>query len=99
MSKFEIFWNQFTLGGYKNFLEGLKNTALIALFGLLIGFLLGCVIATVKLIRNPVGRPIVIDAFRPLSPDWTQHRLGGGSDAYLRHEQRRVYVGNASKRY
>ena len=63
MSKFEIFWNQFTLGGYKNFLEGLKNTALIALFGLLIGFLLGCVIATVKLIpkKNPM-----VDFFKTL---------------------------------
>ena len=63
MSKFEIFWNQFTLGGYKNFLEGLKNTALIALFGLLIGFLLGCIIATVKLI--PKKHPVV-DFFKAL---------------------------------
>ena len=37
-------------GGYKLTLTGLTNTALIAVFGLLIGFLLGSVIAVVKLI-------------------------------------------------
>ena len=56
MRNIEIFCRQFfELGGYKNFLKGLSNTATIAVFGLLIGFLLGCVIATVKLIpsKNP----------------------------------------------
>ena len=36
--------------GYKDYLTGLKNTAVIAVFGLLIGFLIGCLIATVKII-------------------------------------------------
>ncbi|MBR7186330.1 MAG: amino acid ABC transporter permease [Clostridia bacterium] len=36
--------------GYKLTLTGLSNTALIAVFGLLIGFLLGTVIAIVKLV-------------------------------------------------
>lgn len=48
----------FEEGGYKNFLEGLANTATIAVCGLLLGFLLGCVIATVKIVpgKNPVLR-------------------------------------------
>lgn len=37
-------------GGYRDYFTGLKNTALIAVFGLLIGFLIGCLIATVKII-------------------------------------------------
>lgn len=58
MRNIEIFCQQFfEYGGYKNFLKGLSNTAMIAVFGLLIGFLIGCVIATVKLIpskKSPV---------------------------------------------
>ncbi len=50
MSNFQIFWNQFVSGGYNNFLTGLKNTAMIAVFGLVIGFLIGCIIATIKII-------------------------------------------------
>lgn len=50
MNNFQIFWNQFVSGGYKNFLTGLQNTAIIAVFGLVIGFLIGCVIATIKII-------------------------------------------------
>lgn len=48
----------FEEGGYKNFLEGLSNTVTIAVFGLILGFLLGCVIATVKIVpgKNPVLR-------------------------------------------
>lgn len=47
---FEIFINEFvTRGGYKLLLEGLKNTALIAVFGLLIGLAIGSLIAVVKL--------------------------------------------------
>ncbi len=59
MRNIEIFCRQFfELGGYKNFLKGLSNTATIAVFGLLIGFLLGCIIVTVKLIpsKNPFAR-------------------------------------------
>lgn len=36
--------------GYKDYLIGLKNTAIIAVFGLLIGFIIGFLIATVKII-------------------------------------------------
>lgn len=53
MSKWEIFWRQFyELGGYENFLIGLKNTAYIAVFGLLIGMVLGCLFATFKLLPS-----------------------------------------------
>ena len=55
-TKTQIFYRQFiTLGGYKTFLTGLQNTLTIAVVGLLIGFLIGCLIATVKLIpsKNP----------------------------------------------
>lgn len=51
MSSFDIFYRQFIeLQGYKNVLIGLKNTALIAVFGLLIGMLLGCLLATCKIL-------------------------------------------------
>lgn len=56
MRNIQIFCEKFFAeNGYKNFLTGLSNTAIIAVFGLLIGFLIGCVIATVKLIpsKNP----------------------------------------------
>ncbi len=53
MRNIQIFCDKFfEQGGYKNFLTGLSNTAIIAVFGLLIGFLIGCVIATVKLIPS-----------------------------------------------
>ncbi|MBR2984022.1 MAG: amino acid ABC transporter permease [Clostridia bacterium] len=53
MKNIEIFCEKFfEQGGYKNFLTGLSNTAIIAVFGLLIGFLIGCIIATVKLIPS-----------------------------------------------
>ena len=51
MSKWDIFWRQFyELGGYENFITGLKNTAYIAVFGLVIGMVLGCLLATFKLL-------------------------------------------------
>lgn len=51
MNAFEIFYNQLiVLEGYKKVLIGLKNTALIAVFGLLIGMLLGCLFATCKIL-------------------------------------------------
>ena len=51
MRNIQIFCQHFfEYGGYKNFFKGLGNTALIAVFGLLIGFLIGCVIATVKIL-------------------------------------------------
>jgi len=38
------------LEGYKNVLQGLANTALIAVFGLLIGMIVGCLLAITKII-------------------------------------------------
>ena len=58
MRNIEIFCQHFfEYGGYKNFLKGLGNTALIAVFGLFIGFLIGCVIATIKILptKNKVA--------------------------------------------
>lgn len=47
----EVFVKQMiTLGGYKKVLEGLGNTALIAIVGLLIGMVIGCLLATCKIL-------------------------------------------------
>lgn len=47
----QIFYRQFIeLEGYKKVLVGLQNTALIAVFGLLIGMVLGCLLATCKIL-------------------------------------------------
>ncbi|MBO5526292.1 MAG: amino acid ABC transporter permease [Clostridia bacterium] len=49
----QLFWNKFIEGqGYKNFLIGLENTAIIAVFGLIIGFLIGCMLAIVNILRS-----------------------------------------------
>ena len=51
MNAFEIFYNQLiVLEGYKKVLIGLKNTAFIAVLGLLIGMILGCLFATCKIL-------------------------------------------------
>jgi len=51
MNVIDIFYRQLvTLEGYRNVLIGLKNTALIAVFGLLIGMFLGCLLATCKIL-------------------------------------------------
>ncbi|MDD4291701.1 MAG: amino acid ABC transporter permease [Clostridia bacterium] len=51
MRAIEIFLTNFIdRGGYELTLEGLKNTVLIAVIGLLIGFILGGIIAVVKAI-------------------------------------------------
>ncbi len=48
--KFDIFLRAFIeKEGYKMLLDGLKNTAFIAVFGLLIGLVLGAIIAVIKL--------------------------------------------------
>ena len=53
MRNIQIFCEKFFVeNGYKNFLTGLSNTAIIAVFGLLIGFLIGCILATIKLIPS-----------------------------------------------
>lgn len=59
MSEINIFIEYFFEdGGYHNFLDGLTNTVIIAVSGLLIGILLGSVLAIVKII--PSKNPIVI---------------------------------------
>ncbi len=47
----DVFYRQMIpLEGYKKVLEGLGNTALIAIFGLLIGMVIGCLLATCKIL-------------------------------------------------
>lgn len=56
-SKFEVFWDFFiNKNGYSTVLLGLKNTMIIAVTGLIIGILLGTIIATVRVVpkSNPV---------------------------------------------
>ena len=51
MTPWEIFVNEFvTKQGYLTFLTGLKNTAIIAVFGLLIGIVIGTLIAVIKVV-------------------------------------------------
>lgn len=51
MSAWQIFYRQFfELEAYRNVLAGLKNTALIAVIGLLIGMVIGCLLATSKIV-------------------------------------------------
>ena len=58
MSAWDIFVRQFiTLEGYKLVLTGLLNTVIIAVFGLIIGFIIGSIVAVIKEIptyRNPI---------------------------------------------
>lgn len=59
ISKWDVFVEQFvTLGGYVNVLEGLLNTLIIAVCGLVIGVFIGTVVACVKLAgsRNKVAK-------------------------------------------
>lgn len=56
-NKFEVFWDFFiNKNGYSTVLLGLKNTIIIAVTGLIIGILLGTVIATVRVVpkNNPI---------------------------------------------
>ncbi len=63
MAAIKLFLDKFIKeGGYNNFLIGLSNTAIIAVFGLLLGFLIGCVIAMIKLLpsQNPFLKALKI---------------------------------------
>ena len=63
MASIKLFLGKFIdEGGYNNFLIGLSNTAIIAVFGLFIGFLIGCVIAIVKLLpsQNPFLKAVKV---------------------------------------
>ena len=60
MSPWEIFVEQFvTRNGYLTVLSGLLNTVIIAVFGLLIGFLLGALFAVIKSTPS-YKKPVVI---------------------------------------
>lgn len=53
MNSFEIFWNRFsTAGTLKSVFIGLQNTAIIAVFGLVLGFLIGCLLASVQIVHT-----------------------------------------------
>lgn len=59
MSAWDIFVQQFVAReGYLTVLQGLLNTVIIAVFGLLIGFVLGSIFAVIKTVptyKNPVA--------------------------------------------
>ncbi|MFR5876028.1 MAG: amino acid ABC transporter permease [Eubacterium sp.] len=56
--KFEVFWDFFIdKGAYNTVLLGLKNTIIIAVSGLIIGILIGTVIAAVRVV--PKNNPVV----------------------------------------
>ncbi len=61
--KFQMFWELFiTQGGWKRVIsEGLKNTMLIAVFGLLIGIVIGTLIATVAVMPKYKRLPRVLN--------------------------------------
>lgn len=59
MNNFEIFWDRFANPGtIQSVLTGLENTVIIAVFGLLLGFLVGCLLVTVQML--PTKNPVVI---------------------------------------
>ena len=60
--KWEIFCEHFfENNGYKKVLTGMQNTALIAVFGLLIGIVIGTLIATVKVMPKYKRLPRILD--------------------------------------
>lgn len=63
MKAFDVFYQQFiTKGGYKTVLLGLLTTLQIAIIGLLIGIVLGTLIAVVKVIPKYKTLPKVLNA-------------------------------------
>lgn len=64
MVALEVFYREFiTYEGYKDYINGLKNTAIIAVFGLLIGFLIGCIISSVKIVPKKNIPLHIVDKF------------------------------------
>ena len=56
--KFQIFYDYFIVNeGYERLLEGMKNTAIIAITGLLIGIVIGTLIAVIRVMR-PTNRVV-----------------------------------------
>lgn len=69
MNAWETFWEKFaTNGGYELILQGLRATLLIAVFGLIIGFVIGSILAIFKLLP---------------SRRWYSKILGGFSSFYV----------------
>jgi len=61
--KFENFWTIFIkYRGYVKVVEGLKNTAIIAISGLLIGIIIGTLIATVRVIPKYKPLPKILNS-------------------------------------
>lgn len=68
MGNFEAKWNQFVKvfleqNGYQKVIEGLQNTLLIAVLGLLIGILIGILIGTVRVVPKYNWLPKVLNGF------------------------------------
>jgi len=61
--KLETFWREFYINGaYNNVLEGLKNTVFIAVMGLLIGSVIGTLIAAVRVMPKYKTLPKVLNS-------------------------------------
>ncbi len=61
--QWDLFWRQFaTKGAYKNVLSGLGITAEIAVLGLLIGIVIGTLIAVIKVVPKYKTFPKVLEA-------------------------------------
>lgn len=64
MTSWQIFHEQvFVHGGYSKILEGLTNTALIAVFGLIIGMIIGCLLAITKIVPQTGGAIKTLSGF------------------------------------
>lgn len=61
-SKLQNFWNIFAnAGGYRTVLEGLRNTVLIAVIGLLIGIVIGTLLAVIRVFPKYRRLPRVLN--------------------------------------
>ena len=66
MGNFALKWEKFVHamidnGGYRNVLEGLRNTLLVAICGLIIGIVIGTLIATVEVMPKYKRLPRVLN--------------------------------------
>lgn len=60
--KIEVFWETFIdKGGYNKMLEGLQNTLIIAVVGLLIGSVIGTIIAAIRVMPKYKLLPRILD--------------------------------------
>ena len=66
MGNFGLKWEKFveamfTNGGWQNVLEGLRNTLLVAVFGLIIGIVIGTLIAAIEVMPKYKRLPRVLN--------------------------------------